>query len=208
MEKLSPTLILVFLIGGLIGYVLHSALSPIPQAQTQKEVQASDKPASLAHAGSPDAKIASALSAAPQSVAQNATVIDYPASGSAEMAVLRKGTNDWSCLPDFPGSPGKDPMCVDKQGMLWLQAYATQKDPNLTQAGLGYMLAGGSDASNTDPFATGPTQGNDWISTPAHLMVFPAGKLDPNIYGTDPKRGGSWIMWAGTPYEHLMVPVK
>jgi hypothetical protein len=39
-------------------------------------------------------------------------------------------------------------------------------------------------------------------------MIFPAGKLDPNVYKTDPHQGGPWIMWAGTPYEHLMVPVK
>lgn len=41
-----------------------------------------------------------------------------------------------------------------------------------------------------------------------HVMIFPAGKLDPKVYGTDPGSGGPWIMWAGTPYEHIMVPVK
>ncbi len=49
---------------------------------------------------------------------------------------------------------------------------------------------------------------NDWVTSPPHTMVFPTGKLDPAIYGTNPKKGGPWIMWAGTPYEHLMVPVK
>jgi hypothetical protein len=41
-----------------------------------------------------------------------------------------------------------------------------------------------------------------------HIIVFPAGKLDRNVYTTDPHTGGRWIMWAGTPYEHLMVPVQ
>jgi hypothetical protein len=24
---------------------------------------------------------------------------------------------------------------------------------------------------------------------------------------TDPESGGPWVMWAGTPYAHIMVPV-
>jgi hypothetical protein len=26
-------------------------------------------------------------------------------------------------------------------------------------------------------------------------------------YPTDWKQGGPWIMWKGTPYEHLMIPL-
>ena len=50
------------------------------------------------------------------------------------------------------------------------------------------MLQGGSDASNTDPFATKPAEGEDWMNAPAHIMVFPVGKLDPAVYCTDDKR--------------------
>ena len=28
-----------------------------------------------------------------------------------------------------------------------------------------------------------------------------------DAYPTDPKSGGPWVMWKGTPYAHLMVPV-
>jgi hypothetical protein len=24
---------------------------------------------------------------------------------------------------------------------------------------------------------------------------------------TDSKNGGPWVMWAGTPYAHLMIPI-
>jgi hypothetical protein len=44
------------------------------------------------------------------------------------------------------------------------------------------------------------------ITTPYH--VFSTGKLDPAVFSSDPRSGGPWIMWGGTPYEHLMVPVK
>jgi len=29
-----------------------------------------------------------------------------------------------------------------------------------------------------------------------------------DMYPTDPKSGGPWVMWKGTPYAHLMVPVS
>jgi hypothetical protein len=34
---------------------------------------------------------------------------------------------------------------------------------------------------------------------------------DPKMldaYPTDPKNGGPWVMWKGTPYAHVMVPVS
>ncbi len=209
MEKITSTVIGALILGGVIGYIFKGVISPRQTLPTsQEEVSQEETAMSLAEPGSKEAKIQEALSAAPESVAKNATVMDFPETADGEMAELQKGTNDWTCLPDYPASPGKDPMCLDKQGMLWLQAYITQKIPNITQAGLAYMLEGGSDASNTDPFAEKPTEGEDWVSSPAHTMILPVGKLDAAVYSIDPKNGGPWIMWAGTPYEHLMVPVK
>jgi hypothetical protein len=195
----------VFVVGGLAGYTVKGKYTSSP-SMTQSTTPTLSETG--AQPGTTEWKIQDALSAAPESVAKGATVLDFPEKEGGDLVELQKGTNDWTCLTDYPASPGKDPMCVDKQGMLWLQDYVTQKPPTITQTGIAYMLQGGSDASNTDPFATEPTEGDDWITTPAHVMVFPVGKLDPNAYGTDPKKGGSWIMWAGTPYEHLMIPVK
>lgn len=209
MEKITPQVIIALVLGAVLGYILKGLITPSPTPQTTSDSisqQETVKP--VTEPGSKEAKIRDALSAAPEAVAQNATVLDYPEKEGAQPAELQKGTNDWSCFPDYPASPGKDPMCVDKQGMLWLQAYITQKNPDLTQTGLAYMLEGGSDASNTDPFATKPSEGEDWVTAPAHTMVFPVGKLDATVYSKDPKNGGPWIMWAGTPYEHLMIPVK
>lgn len=208
MEKITPAVIIALIIGTGLGYLIKGFISSNPVPSTAEEsvaIQASPEQNEPARA---EGKIPEALSAAPESVAKNATVLDYPASEGAQPTELQKGTNDWTCFPDYPASPGKDPMCVDKQGMVWLQAYISQQTPSLAQAGLAYMLEGGSDASNTDPFATKPTEGEDWITSPSHTMVFPVGKLDSSVYSTDPKNGGPWIMWAGTPYEHLMIPVK
>ncbi len=155
-------------------------------------------------------KIQNAMSAAPRAIAKDATILDWPAKEGEEMPVLRKGTNEWSCLPDMTGTPANDPMCMDKMAMEWGKAWMDHKDPNLSATGIGYMLQGGGSPSNTDPFAMKPAAGEHWLKEPPHIMIFPAtgSKLDPQVYGTDPNTGRPWIMFGGTPYEHLMVPVK
>ncbi len=200
-KNLLPILI-ALVIGGVIGYSLKGGL-PQPQKETMKvETREAAKPESK------EAKIENAISAATESISKEATVFDWPQKEGDKMAELKKGTNEWTCLPDYPASPGNDPICVDKVAMQWFGAYMTKKKPAITQAGIAYMLQGGSDPSNTDPFAAEPAEGEDWLSAPPHIMVFPAGDLDPEVYGTDPKSGKPWIMWSGTPYEHLMIPVR
>jgi hypothetical protein len=70
-----------------------------------------------------------------------------------------------------------------------------------------YMLAGGTDASNTDPHATGPASGNNWIETGPHVMIVGAKGMMEG-YPSDPLPNTQYVMWAGTPYEHLMLPVR
>jgi hypothetical protein len=155
-----------------------------------------------------DEKIQNAMSAAPSSIAKDATIMDWPAKKGDELTVLRKGTNAWTCLPDYPGSAGNDPRCLDKMGMVWLKAYLNKTEPKLTAPGIAYMLQGGSAASNTDPFATAPPAGAQWLTPPPHIMVVPPGKLDSAVLATDHPSRGPWTMWGGTPYEHFIVPVQ
>jgi len=72
------------------------------------------------------------------------------------------------------------------------------------------MLEGGTDASNTDPYAEKPSTGNHWIKTGPHIMVVGADKSFYDQYpkAAEPDTSAPYVMWAGTPYQHLMVPVK
>ena len=205
MDKITPTVIVALVIGAIIGYLVHGQPAANKSASNET-MQASAQPS--AEAGSKEGKIQNAMTAALPAVSKDATILDWPEKESAEPTELQKGTNDWTCLPDYPVSPGNDPICADKSAMQWFQAYMAHKEPKLTQVGLAYMLQGSSDASNTDPFATEPPAGQEWMTAPAHVMVFPTGKLDQSLYGTDYKSGKSWIMYPGTPYEHLMIPVQ
>lgn len=152
------------------------------------------------------AMIRSAMSAAPMSVAKDATIMDMTADG--KMRSVRKGTNAFTCLPDNPDTPGPDPVCMDQVGMDWMMAVMSKKAPS-GKVGVMYMLAGGSDASNTDPFATKPAAGTTWLTTGPHLMVTgPKGSFDAYQKGPKVDPTKPYVMFAGTPYEHLMVPVR
>jgi hypothetical protein len=152
--------------------------------------------------------IASAMRAAPMRVAKEATIIAMGADG--QMRTLRKGSNDFTCMPDNPTTPGPDSMCMDKNAMEWIGAYMAHKTPPAGKLGLMYMLEGGTDASNTDPYAKKPDSANHWIKTGPHFMIVGA---DPAFYASYPKSpspdtAAPYVMWAGTPYEHLMAPIK
>ncbi|NNG15184.1 MAG: hypothetical protein HKM89_01800 [Gemmatimonadales bacterium] len=152
---------------------------------------------------SPKAKIAEAVSAGPAELATNAAVVDW------DGTVLREGSNGWTCFPDVKDSPGTDPMCLDQQWMKWADAWVNKKDATgVTEIGIGYMLRGGYDASNTDPYATGPAEGDDWIRSGPHLMVITPDAAALDNLPTDPKSGGPWVMWKGTPFAHIMVPIS
>ena len=168
---------------------------------------ASPSPAASQDDAGAEAKIENAMGAAPASVSANATILDWGTDDAGDFAVLREGGNGWSCFPDTPGTPSDDPMCLDQTWLDWFSAYMAGEEPNVTVAGLAYMLQGGSDASNTDPFATEPAAGEEWITSPPHVMLLLPGELDPAAFSTDHHSGEPFIMWAGTPYEHIMMPV-
>ena len=149
--------------------------------------------------------IKSAVSAAPDAVANDATIIAMDEKGA--MKTLRQGTNEFTCMPDGP-SPGLDPMCLDRNGLEWAKALMGHKDPPKGKVGFGYMLAGGSDASNTDPFATTPPAGQPWVDTGPHVMVLNSKGLFDGYPTTPGNPKVPFVMFPGTPYEHLMMPVK
>src|SRR5207248_8577064 len=72
---------------------------------------AADAPAKPAAAkpGPTDAQlIASAESAAPPSVGKHATIVAMEEGG--KMRTVRKGTNNFACMPDNPAPPGPAPL--------------------------------------------------------------------------------------------------
>ncbi len=154
-----------------------------------------------------DELIASALAAAPAAVASKASVAVINQDGTFRFLRTRPG--QFTCFPDNPMSPGTDPMCLDGNAILWLKALLNKQQPREGVVGLAYMLMGGSDASNADPYAGQPKPGARWVDTGPHLMILNAPSLLQGYpaQSENPDTSVPYVMWPGTPYAHLMVPV-
>ncbi|MDP3844635.1 MAG: hypothetical protein Q8Q81_19055 [Oxalobacteraceae bacterium] len=154
--------------------------------------------------------IKSAMRAAPKKVSAGATIVVAGADADGQMRTLREGKNGFTCMPDNPATPGPDPMCMDKAAWEWAGAWMGHKTPASGMVGFMYMLAGGTDASNTDPYATKPDAGNHWVKTGPHVMIVGAEASFYDMYPKNPNPDTSapYVMWPGTPYQHLMIPVK
>jgi hypothetical protein len=151
----------------------------------------------------PAAKIARALSAAPASIAKGAKVAEHDDSGKE--ITLREGSNGFTCFPGHPGVVGDVPMCANAAALQWENDLAAHKPkPTNTEPGVEYMLAGGSDWSGSDPFATSGTP----IKEPPHWMILWPFDAATTGLSAGSKQTGTWIMDAGTPWAHLMINQK
>ncbi len=151
---------------------------------------------------SKEEKIQRAMSAAPESVSGQATIMD------TDGTVLKQGSNGWTCLPDTMPGDGA-PMCNDETWMKMLNAVMNKEDFVADKIGISYMLQGepeGSGVSNSTPFHPNHQQADDYVETGPHMMIIVPKKLLMGMT-TDPKEGGPYIMWNDTPYAHIMVPV-
>jgi hypothetical protein len=153
-------------------------------------------------AGASDADyIAKALTAAPAGVAKGAGVARIDKDGNMKM--LRESKNGFTCMVLIG-----DIMCADANSMAFFDA-VMKKQPAPDKLGLTYMLRGDQGASNTDPSANKKTADNHWVVTGPHIMIVGASVKDLGLPGSadaDPSK--PYVMWAGTPYAHAMIPVS
>lgn len=147
-------------------------------------------------------KIARAMSAAPANLSAEATIMDV------DGTVLREGTNGWTCFPGVGLIPGdKHPMCNDAVWMKWM-ATAPAGEPFETDVvGYSYMLMGDAMVNNDDPGATDPDDGGVWVQEGPHLMLLMPTGMSLEDMNHDPFAGGPYVMWGGTPMQHIMVPL-
>lgn len=141
-----------------------------------------------------------ALSSAPSAIAKDAGVVRADKDG--KMNTLRESKNGFTCMIVLA-----TPMCADANSMAFFDAWMKHGNPP-DKLGITYMLGGDKGASNTDPYATAKTTDNHWVVTGPHIMILGPGSKSLGLgesADADPTK--PYMMWAGTPYEHAMIPV-
>ena len=150
--------------------------------------------------------------AAPEFIGLSATIIGI--SGD----VLREGSNGWTCqsanprpVPEAGWSSAHEAMaaCHDGEGMKWMTGYMAGEKPQMTRDTFMWMLHGDMGEDNTKPavFDKGDSTPGEWIESGPHLMLMPKDPASLAHFPTNFDTGAPYVMFSGTDYAHLMIPV-
>lgn len=158
--------------------------------------------------GSTAYKVGQALAAGPDWIAGLATVEQWPLADTAQFVILRPGTGAWTCFLDQPGTPHSDPLCADDRFVRWLTAWrAHARSPKLDEMAVAYALKGFEVASATEPLKARPDSGQAWVELPPAVLVAMPTAAAYRGLPTEPAAAGPWVLWAGTPWAMMIVPV-
>jgi hypothetical protein len=152
-------------------------------------------------------KIADALRAGPAFITKNATVLDWPSSSGGEYRVLRKGSNEWACLPAVPGYPHeafdsafkREPGCYDPIFLRWMQDSLAGRTPHINRMGMSYMYLGlWKPAKDGHEFHVGP-----------HLMVVTPNSDELQGFNRDATNGMPYVTHLpNRPELFLVMPIR
>ena len=161
-------------------------------------------------------KIWALSTAAPSFIALDCTVID-----SDGKTILREGTNGWTAMAGNPRGMSDPengwknpheamPMVMDAQAMKWAMAFMSGTKPELDHDGWMYMLHGDMGEDNTKQLVFNKEDASEshWIESGAHLMLMPKDPASLKGQTSDFNSGGPYIMFEGTGYDHVMIPLE
>jgi hypothetical protein len=145
-------------------------------------------------------KIADALRAGPAFITKNATVLDWPSAPGAEYRVLRKGSNEWTCLPGIPAYPHDEPGCFDPVFLQWMQDSLAGRTPRIDRIGISYMYVGAwaKSGKGGEEFHVGP-----------HLMIVSPHQDEFRGFNRDASNGMPYVTHLPNRTElFLVMPVR
>jgi hypothetical protein len=146
--------------------------------------------------------IKSAEAGAPARISEKAAIARMEPGG--KVTTVRPGSNGFTCtlFPDESHAP----VCADQSGFRWFVAAMSQQPKPPSSGGVAYMAKGGLHYEMPDgKIVMTPTSTTKTVKEPPHWMLLTP--LDPAATGipSKPNAGGTYIMFAGTPYAHLMI---
>jgi hypothetical protein len=155
-------------------------------------------------ARSDQAFIRRAESGAPRSISADAAIARIEKDG--KVTSLREGKNGFTCGTLDDG--GDSPVCADEAGWDFLvSAFTHQPKPKNDKPGIAYMMQGGRHwETKAGDIVMGPGEGARMAKEPPHWMVLWNFDRETSGLPTHPTaQGGTYIMFNGTPYAHLMI---
>jgi hypothetical protein len=152
-------------------------------------------------------------SAAPDFIGNFATIV------GADGKVIREGSNGWTCMAGngrpYPKKGWKNthdamPTCNDKEAMKWMSAFMKNEEPKLDKDGWMWMLHGdvGEDNLVAGVLNKEDSTPGQWIESGPHLMFIPKDIKSLDNWNTDFTTGEPYVMFPGTVYAHVMIPVE
>lgn len=147
--------------------------------------------------------IRDAESGAPARIADKAAIARLEPGG--KVTRIREGSNGFTCtlIPDGSNAP----MCGDASAFAWMVAAMSKRPrpPVSSKPGIVYMAQGGVHHETPDgEIVMEPSANTREVKEPPHwMLMYPFDSASG--LPTRPNAGGTYIMFAGTPYAHLMV---
>ncbi len=158
--------------------------------------------------GASQADVDKALTAAPDQLKAQATVIKW--NPDFTYKTLRKGTNRLVCF-DKSGLPGQLPYSIECTSIANLDRAAQ----NMKFEGMGDKKQAAIEAAEKDGSRAKPEYGSVWYHVMGqdaehvrhHMTIaLPGATAQSTGLPDNPRQGGVWIMNAGTSTAHLMTP--
>lgn len=148
-------------------------------------------------------KIADALRAGPAFISKDATLLDWPSAPGREYRLLRKGSNEWTCLPGIPGYPHDEPGCFDPVFLRWMQDSLAGRTPHINRTGIAYMYLGAWVKA-----AKGASSGREFHVGP-HLMVVTPHQDELQGLNRDGSTGMPYVAHLPNGTElYLVMPIR
>lgn len=144
-----------------------------------------------------------ALSGAPQHISKDAGVMVFGTDG--KLTEARKSVNGFTCIPTVMNLPEPDPICMDAAAHQWMTDLMNNAPkPTNTVPGIAYMAHGGSHFEKGGQVVMSG-DGAKNVSEPPHwMLIWPFDAAGTKL-PVAPNPSGTYIMFDGTPYAHLMV---
>jgi hypothetical protein len=149
-------------------------------------------------------KIAHALRAAPAFITKNATVLDWRSARGGEYRLLRKGSNEWACLPAIPGDPHDEPDCFDQVFLQFIKDSMAGLTPNVQRIGISYMYVGKWVPNRSHAVGSGAE-----FHVGPHIMIIGLDQKAMQTLNRDGSNGGSYVNHLpGRSELYLVIPIR